>query len=281
MNLSETNASARAAKARDRFELSNLHYTDDLPSKASQLRAYYRALYRSWGRQNWWPGRTRFEVIVGAYLVQSTAWGNVRRALRSLRSAGVLNPRGIRDIRPVRLESMIRPAGYFRQKAHSLKTFVAFLDDRYQGSLTRMFSQPIQQLRHELLSLRGVGPETADSILLYAGQHPVFVVDAYTRRILDRHQILPATAGYEEIRNLVERALAPLASKPHPQPSKAAVDPPHKPSPMSRAQRPPLAQVYNEMHGLMVAVGKSYCLKSEPLCDRCPLQQYLPQHRGL
>ncbi|HLB90333.1 MAG TPA: hypothetical protein VJK29_21930, partial [Terriglobales bacterium] len=179
-------------------------------STEEHLRAYYGILLRAWGRQHWWPGRTRFEVIVGAYLTQNTAWTNVERALRGLRAAGRLNVKGIRTTPLPRLESMIRSAGYFRQKARRLKTFVAFLDKRYGGSLSRLFAQPTDKLRQELLALNGVGPETADSILLYAGQHPVFVVDSYTRRILDRHRILAANAPYDEIRHLFERALGQI-----------------------------------------------------------------------
>jgi endonuclease-3 related protein len=179
----------------------------DSPSQDEQLIDYYQALFRAWGRQQWWPARTRFEVIVGAYLTQNTAWTNVEIALRSMRSAGVLNLNGVRHIPLPQLESLIRSSGYFRQKARRLKTFVAFLDAYYGGSINRMFAEPTEKLRAELLELNGVGPETADSILLYAGQHPVFVVDAYTRRILDRHGILPGSAPYEEIRELFQRAL--------------------------------------------------------------------------
>jgi endonuclease III related protein len=174
-------------------------------AKEEQLRAYYATLFRAWGSQYWWPARTRFEVIVGAYLTQNTAWTNVELASHRLRAAGLLNLKGIRGTPLPQLESMIRSAGYFRQKARRLKTFVAFLDERYGGSLNRMFAQ--HKLRRKLLALNGVGPETADSILLYAGQHPVFVVDAYTRRILDRHGILAENAPYDEIRKLFERAL--------------------------------------------------------------------------
>jgi endonuclease III related protein len=249
-----------------------------------QIRAYYHALYGAWGRQHWWPARTRFEVIVGAYLTQNTSWKNVEIALRRLRAAGLLNLAAIRTIPLEQLEAMIRPAGYFRQKADRLKTFVAFVDQRHQGSLLRLFAQSTQYLRQELLSLNGVGPETADSILLYAGQHPVFVVDAYTRRILERHGIASANAKYEELRELVERSLTNVVRKPsfvklrtENQELGTGFRPvPHSPSPMSLAQRSPLAQVYNEMHGLMVAVGKHYCLKSEARCEHCPLRTFLP-----
>ena len=267
----------------------HLHLSDrvGIPSQDEQLVAYYHALFRAWGRQQWWPARTRFEVIVGAYLTQSTAWTNVEIALRSMRGAGVLNLKGVRSISLPRLESLIRSSGYFRQKARRLKTFVTFLDAYYGGSLNRMFAQPTEKLREELLGLNGVGPETADSILLYAGQHPVFVVDAYTRRILDRHGILAATAPYEEIRQLFQRALAFRGKRTIESPDRGsqvntgelkienAVA--HRPSPMSTAKRPALVQIYNEMHGLIVGLGKSHCLKSKPRCEDCPLQSFLPQ----
>lgn len=172
------------------------------------IREFHRVLSDAWGPQHWWPAQTRFEVIVGAYLTQNTAWTNVERAMKNLQGARVLSVKGIREISIAELETLIRSAGYFRQKSKRLKTFISYLDANYRGSLDGMFSQSTQKLRDELLALNGVGPETADSILLYAGNHPVFVVDAYTRRILDRHAILPLTAPYEDIRMLFERALA-------------------------------------------------------------------------
>jgi len=244
-----------------------------------QIRACYYTLFQAWGPQHWWPARTRFEVIVGAYLTQNTSWTNVERALRRLRSAGLLNLRAMREVSLTKLESQIRSAGYFRQKAQRLKTFVAFLDAHYGGSLTRMFAQPTAKLRQELLGLNGVGPETADSILLYAGQHPIFVVDAYTRRLLARHDILPENAPYEVIRKLCERALARVAapdSLPPLKIGKQQVLFSHRPSPMSLAKRSPVAQAYNDMHGLIVQIGKHYCLKSRPRCEQCPLQRFLP-----
>ena len=244
-----------------------------------QIRAYYYTLFQAWGPQHWWPARTRIEVIVGAYLTQNTSWTNVERALRRLRSAGLLNPRAMRKVSLTKLESQIRSAGYFRQKAQRLKTFVAFLDDQYGGSLTRMFAQPTAKLRQELLALNGVGPETADSILLYAGQHPIFVVDAYTRQLLGRHGILPENAPYEVVRNLCEGALGRVAapdSLPPLKIGKQQVLFSHRPSPMSLAKRSPVAQAYNDMHGLIVQIGKHYCLKSRPRCEQCPLQRFLP-----
>jgi endonuclease-3 related protein len=252
-------------------------------SKQEQIRSYYLALFRSWGAQHWWPAASRFEMIVGAYLTQNTAWTNVEKALANLRDAGSLSFAGIRRVPLCELERLIRPAGYFRQKAKRLKVFVAYLDRRYGGSLTKFLARPTGELRQELLDLNGIGPETADSILLYAGNHPVFVVDAYTRRILARHEILPEKAPYEEIRELFEMALVPIAEfiegtgKIEDQPlargfSSAA----HQPSRVSSAKRTALAQVYNEMHGLIVGVGKNYCRKSQARCDECPLQRFLP-----
>ena len=253
-------------------------------SREDELRAYYHALFAAWGRQHWWPARTRFEVIVGAYLTQNTAWTNVERALRSLRASGLLTIHGIRRVPLPQLETLIRSAGYFRQKARRLKTFVKYLDQQYGGSLNRMFAQPTEKLREELLALNGIGPETADSILLYAGNHPVFVVDAYTRRILDRHGILPEKSKYDEIRLLFERALASVAWAPAPADYREKqilsvvrnlAGASHLPSPMSTANRSALVQVYNEMHGLIVGVGKNYCLKSKARCEQCPLQEFL------
>ena len=255
-------------------------------AEAAELRAYYQTLYSLWGAQHWWPARSRFEVIVGAYLTQNTAWTNVERALANLRRAQALTVAGIRRLTLAELQRLIRPSGYFRQKARRLKTFVAFLDKNYGGSLTRLFRQPTDVLRVELLNLNGVGPETADSILLYAGNHPVFVVDAYTRRILARHEILPEKSDYEEIRLLFQRSLAPVVDweelrPPEERPTKASGirGAAHPPSPLSTARRTALAQVYNEMHGLIVGVGKHYCRKSQPKCDECPLQKFLPSSK--
>ncbi len=250
--------------------------------KERQIRNYYDALYRAWGAQHWWPAQSRFEVIVGAYLTQNTAWTNVEKAMANLRAARLLSVAGIRRVPLARLQRFIRPAGYFRQKAQRLKLFVRFLDRRYRGSLPRMFAQPTGELREELLALNGIGPETADSILLYAGNHPVFVVDAYTRRILARHEILPEDASYGQIRELFDRALAPVgesvagSERVSGQLEKKVGGAAHPPSAMSTVQRTALVQVYNEMHGLIVGVGKNYCRKSQARCDDCPLREFLP-----
>jgi endonuclease-3 related protein len=187
---------------------------------------------------------------------------------------------------------LVRPAGYFRQKAARLKHFVAHLDAKYQGSLETMFAQPVEALRKELLGLTGIGPETADSILLYAGSREVFVVDTYTRRIFERHALAGAGTGYEEIRAAVEMALAEEGLRSHltaatpearreggastdlsPAIPSLAV---HAPSAASAMARSELSQRYNEFHALLVQTAKHYCLKAAPHCQDCPLRPLLP-----
>ena len=239
----------------------------------------YETLWSRWGPQHWWPAQSRFEVIVGAFLTQNTNWSNVETALKKLRSGRVLNVRGIRQIPLAELETLIRSSGYFRQKARRLKNFVAFLDQEYGSSLTKMFAQSTAMLREQLLSLDGIGRETADSILLYAGQHPIFVVDAYTRRLAIRHGMAVESATYDDLRVLFERGLRRIREQCNEnklEPGGAA----HLPSRMSVALRSPLAQTFNEMHGLIVGVGKKYCFKSDPVCDRCPLKSLLPAALG-
>jgi endonuclease-3 related protein len=249
----------------------------DPTSLEETVRAIYGKLSRAWGPQHWWPAQTPFEVILGAILTQNTSWTNVERALANLREAGVLSVEGIRELSLDELERLVRSSGYFRQKAQRLKNFIAFLDEHFSGSVDAMFATPTQELRAELLALKGIGPETADSILLYAGHHPIFVVDAYTRRVLERHDAAAADAKYDEIRTLVEGALR--RERPLPWDADRKLDPrrprAHPPSAMSAAPRVPLAQVYNEMHGLFVQLGKHYCRKQQPKCDECPLGEML------
>src|SRR6266404_360808 len=219
--------------------------TDSL-TPAAPLRGYYDALFAAYGPQHWWPGRTRFEIIVGAILTQNTSWSNVEIAIGNLRRAGLLTARAIEDVAFVRLALLIRSSGYFRQKAKKLKCFVRFLGSEYNGSLSKMFRTPTTVLREKLLEVHGIGPETADSILLYAGKHSVFVVDAYTRRILERHQAATAKQGYEEIRKVFEHSLLGHAA------------------------------LYNEFHALIVRTGKEYCRTRNPRCSECPLHSFLP-----
>lgn len=240
------------------------------------MRAFYQKLAQKWGPQHWWPAETPFEVIVGAVLTQNTSWTNVERAMASLRQAKVLSIEGIRNITAAQLEPLVRSSGYFRQKAQRLKDFVAFVDARYGGSLGRMFATPTAELRVALLEQKGIGMETADSILLYAGLHAIFVVDAYTRRILERHGVLDASAKYDDVRLLVEGALArEVIPSPPAEPDFDTRPKIHAPSTMSRARQSERVGVYNEMHGLLVQVGKHYCHKQGPECDRCPLTEFL------
>src|SRR6266446_3302827 len=218
-----------------------------VPALHTSLRRYYDVLFAAHGPQHWWPGRTAFEVIVGAILTQNTSWTNVEIAIRNLRREKLLTPRSMESVSFARLARLVRSSGYFRQKAKKLKCFVRFLRSEYAGSLTRMFRTPTALLREKLLAVHGIGPETADSILLYAGKHPVFVVDAYTRRMLERHDLAAPTQSYEEIRQLFERTL------------------------------PSDAPLYNEFHALIVRTGKEYCRTRNPRCTECPLHSFLPR----
>jgi endonuclease-3 related protein len=210
------------------------------------LREYFDVLLRTHGHQNWWPARTRFEVIVGAILTQNTSWRNVERAIVALRRAKLLSPRPLEEVSESALAELIRCSGYYRQKARKLKAFVAFLRTNYTGSLDKMFGVATNTLREQLLAVHGIGPETADSILLYAGEHPVFVVDTYTRRMLQRHGLVEERDTYEEIRGLFERSL------------------------------PTEPDLFNEYHALIVHTGKHFCRPKEPRCSQCPLHGFLP-----
>jgi endonuclease III related protein len=217
--------------------------------EAPPLGEYYETLYNALGPQHWWPARTAFEVIVGAILTQSTAWTNVERAITNLKREKMLTPSALERIPAGRLAQLVRPSGYFRQKARKLKAFVRFLRQTYGGSLARMFRAPTPELREKLLAVHGIGPETADSILLYAGGHAVFVVDAYTKRVLQRHGWAEARTKYEEMQTLFEK------------------------------QVPRDAQRFNEFHALLVQVGKNWCRPREARCDGCPLGRFLEEGR--
>lgn len=223
-------------------------YAELLPATPhSPLATLFDSLFRAHGRQHWWPGRTPFEIIVGAILVQNTNWVNAARAIANLRRAKLLSPSAMAAVPQPKLALLIRSSGYFRQKARKLKAFVKFLRTSHRGSLAAMFRAPTTTLREQLLAVHGIGPETADSILLYAGNHPVFVVDAYTRRILQRHGLATGKESYEEIRGLFEKSL------------------------------PNAPQLFNEFHALIVHTGKNYCRARAPLCSQCALRSFLPQ----
>jgi endonuclease-3 related protein len=261
--------------ASDQFTRSSDHpITRSISSRLrGEIIEYYIALLSRYGPQNWWPGRSSFEVIVGAYLTQNTNWSNVEKALANLRRARLLSLTAMRKVPLADLETLVRPSGYFRQKARNLKIFISFLDEHYSGSLSRMFARPTEKLRNELLALNGVGPETADSILLYAGNHSVFVVDAYTRRLLERHGIITSKTKYEEIRSLMEQALS-YANPDSLATECATPNPRHPASRMSSAPRSELAQHYNELHALIVRVGNQHC-RTKAICEGCPLEHLL------
>jgi endonuclease III related protein len=219
------------------------------PATRPPLDEYYNSLFTALGPQHWWPGKTQFEVIVGAILTQNTAWVNVERAVANLRKARLLTPAAMEKVSTRRLQRLIRPSGYFRQKARKLKAFCEFLRAEYRGSLKRMFETPTIVLRGKLLGVFGVGPETADSILLYGGGHAVFVVDAYTKRLLARHGWVDEKVSYDGMRWMFER------------------------------QFPGDAQRFNELHALIVNAGKNFCRTREPLCEQCPLGRFREEGR--
>jgi len=213
---------------------------------SATLMQVYQRLLNALGPQHWWPADSRFEMIVGAVLVQNTSWQNVKRAIENLRQADLLEPHALYAVPPEELQELIRPAGYFRIKAGRLRNLLRFLVERYDGSLCAMFQTAPAALREQLLGVHGIGPETADSILLYAGGFPVFVVDTYTHRIFARHGWIGFDADYHAIQDYFQGGL------------------------------PDDAALYNEYHALLVYAGKHYCHKSRPDCPQCPLAEMLP-----
>lgn len=220
--------------------ISRMACLPDLPP----LAAVYHRMRDHFGHRNWWPGETPFEVMVGAILTQNTAWSNVEKAIRNLKANRALTIQGVRAAREQDLAEWIRPSGYFNQKARKLKALVAFIDETHGGSLARMRKVPLDELRAQLLAVNGIGPETADSILLYALDQPIFVVDAYTRRIFSRHFYLNGEPSYHAIQERFMR------------------------------ECPPDIEFYNDFHAQIVETGKTYCRK-RPLCEGCPLE-HLP-----
>jgi endonuclease-3 related protein len=201
----------------------------------------YNRLYKAYGPRDWWPAETSFEVMVGAILTQNTSWRNVEKAIQKLQGKGVLNPERIHDLKKSQLASLIKSSGYYRIKTDRVKAFVNFLFDEFDGDLKRMGRERLGELREKLLGVRGIGPETADSILLYGLKKPIFVIDAYTRRILLRHGMITEKASYEEVQRLFMDHL-PLDEK-----------------------------LFNEYHALLVHLGKTVC-KKIPRCDICPIK---------
>jgi endonuclease-3 related protein len=210
------------------------------------LRQYYQTLHQRLGPQGWWPARTRLEVVLGAILAQNTAWTNAALAVRRLRKAGLLKLARLQRASRSELEHCIRPAGFYRQKALTIRNFLNWLIRACEGSLATLFALPAEEARQELLKIRGLGPETVDTILLYAGRHPFFVADAYARRILARHGLVPAKAGYSAVQQFLHRHL------------------------------PPDQALFNQFHALLVEVGKRFCRRQQPDCGACPLKAFLP-----
>jgi endonuclease-3 related protein len=206
------------------------------------LLGIYRRLYAAYGPQGWWPGGSPFEVVVGAILTQAAAWTNVEKAMDNLKTAGVLSPRGILELPADDLATLVYPAGYYSAKARKLRAFVEMLFKRHGGDLDRLFALPSPELRRELLGTHGIGPETADAVILYAAGRPRFVIDAYTRRVFSRLDLAPARDDYGSWQRLFEEAL------------------------------PADASLFNEYHALIDRHAKTYCRK-QPLCEQCFLRE--------
>jgi endonuclease-3 related protein len=215
-----------------------------MPSTTGRvLEQFYNTLRDAYGEQHWWPGDSPTEVAIGAILVQNTNWRNVERAISNLSAAGALDWARLRDLAPEEVAGLIRPAGYHRLKTRRLKNFVTWLWERGDGDLENLRGMPLSVLREELLGINGVGPETADSILLYALEMPTFVVDTYTARVAIRHGLLEPGGGYAELKALFEDNL------------------------------PEDVRLFNEYHALLVAVGKRHC-KPQARCEGCPLEPF-------
>ena len=218
----------------------------------------YNLLLNHFGNQDWWPvdkdyhkgndSDPRFEIIVGAILTQNTAWGNVEKALANLKANNSLTVGKVVQTDLENLKTMIQPSGFFNQKAKRLKILTSYLHKNYEDDLDKFFNRDLQEIRSELLSLNGIGPETADSILLYAGNHPIFVVDAYTKRICKRLPVKINEESYDEIQQYFERELNKSLPKKD------------------------TTQLYKEFHALLVELAKIYCKKKKPECKKCPLK---------
>lgn len=208
-----------------------------------QLMHIYNKMFAHFGPRKWWPAETTFEVIVGAILTQSVAWRNVEKAINSLKQAGLLDIKALYSADTEAVAQLIVPTLYFRMKARKLKSFVNLLVDKYRGSLPGLFNQEMSKLREELLAVYGVGPETADSIILYAAEKPIFVVDAYTKRIFQRLGLFKDDIDYAGMQNFFMTNL------------------------------PADTYLYNEYHALIVGIGNQFCTNKNPACHRCPLNE--------
>ncbi len=205
-----------------------------------KLMSMFHLLLDHYGPRHWWPAETKLEMMVGAVLTQNTNWKNVEKAVENLKQKKLISVKALYSIDIAMLAQEIRPAGYYNIKANRLKNLIYFIVDHYDGNVNKLSSDEVQALRQGLLSVNGIGPETADSILLYAANHPVFVIDTYTHRILYRHNIITDQATYQEMQELFMDNL------------------------------PDDSSLFNEFHALIVETGKDYCRK-KPLCGECPL----------
>ncbi len=208
---------------------------------SDELKQVYRRMLEHFGPQHWWPGDTPFEIMVGAILTQNTNWQNVEKAIANLKMAGVLSLPAMAVLEKEKLAEYIRPAGYYNIKAGRLQNLFAMIAEQWDNDLEYLLQQPVAVLREQLLSVKGIGPETADSMVLYAAEQPVFVVDAYTHRILSRHGLIPEDADYFQIQEIFMDSLEEDTV------------------------------LFNEYHALLVQVGKNFCKKSKPKCGECPL----------
>ena len=208
---------------------------------SKRIVALYNSLHAHYGPQNWWPADSALECILGAILTQNTAWKNVEKAIKNLKSNDLISIEKFDSLPTKRLATLIRSSGYFNQKAIKIKNFINFVKRDYGGDLEKMLDEDTNELREKLLHIKGIGPETVDSILLYAAKKPIFVVDAYTYRILSRHGLIPEQTSYNEIQELIMDSV------------------------------PKDTQIYNEFHALFVRVGKEHC-KKNPICEGCPLE---------
>ncbi len=206
-----------------------------------RIKEIYEIIFNALGEQGWWPAESPFEVIVGAILTQATNWRNVEKAINNLKELELLDPHRLNELPLDQLAYLIRPVGYYNQKARKLKNFLKWFLTNYDGSIDRLRSETVDVLREKLLAIRGIGEETADSILLYALDKPIFVVDTYTHRILHRHCLADEVMTYRELQALFMDNLEPS---------------------------PPL---FKEFHALLVVIGKRFCRKRKPLCKDCPL----------
>ncbi len=216
--------------------------------KKSSLLEIYDRLVTHFGPSHWWPGESPLEIMVGAILTQNTSWNNVERAIERLKIEGALSASFLNQVDERVLSDWIRSTGYYRIKAKRLKNFFRFFISEYQGRTQNMQDQPLEHLRQQLLQVNGIGPETADSILLYALGRPIFVVDAYTHRIFSRHQLIDEDISYEDLQAYF---MDHLPSDP---------------------------QLYNEYHALLVRLGKEFCQKKNPRCQECPLKILSERH---